>query len=281
MSALASAGQSPRTVTRGGLTVNVPPPGTGVRASALLVTGETRSLAVETAVDGRVLIVEEPGTAALDRDARAASASAPRPDTGVAGSPPACQDGKHNVTGSWWHSTFHWLFKAASKPSNLTIASAEYQLKRSVSNITHSRNDCGLADQVSAVARYDGRTTRGTHIGSNSTCTTTDDVNVVAFGDLSSSTVGFTCWWYRGTTTVEADVQLNKHDFGWAASTSSCFNQYIIQGVATHEFGHVFGLGHVSQASHANLTMSTAIYPCDASDATLGLGDVLGLRTHY
>ena len=76
-------------------------------------------------------------------------------------------------------------------------------------------------------------------------------------------------------------MQLNKHDFNLAVSPSSCSNAYILQGVATHEFGHVYGLGHVSQSGHANLTMSTAIYTCDASDETLGLGDMLGLEVHY
>jgi hypothetical protein len=163
----------------------------------------------------------------------------------------------------------------------MSATTAEAALKQAMKNITQSRNDCGLPDEVSASASYLGRTTRGTRIGSSSSCSVTDNHNVVAFGDLSSSTVGFTCWWYQGTRTVEADVQLNKNDFSWVVAGQPCVNSFVVQGVATHEFGHVFGLGHVSQSNHANLTMSTAIYPCDNSDASLGLGDVLGLRAHY
>jgi hypothetical protein len=74
----------------------------------------------------------------------------------------------------------------------MTSTTAERELKQAMKNITQSRNDCGLPDEVSASASYLGRTTRGTRIGSNSSCNVTDNYNVVAFGDLSSSTVGFT-----------------------------------------------------------------------------------------
>jgi hypothetical protein len=244
---------------------------------------------VETTADGRVLIVEEPaaitrsGSSPAGRQAHTGTTAegAIDPATQTAGSPPACDDPKKKVTSSWWHTTFQWSFKSSSKPSSMTSTTAERELKQAMKNITQSRNDCGLPDEVSASASYLGRTTRGTRIGSNSSCSVTDNYNVVAFGDLSSSTVGFTCWWYQGTRTVEADVQLNKTDFDWVAAGDTCFDAFVIQATATHEFGHVFGLGHVSQAGHANLTMSTAIYPCDNSDSTLGLGDILGLRTHY
>ena len=104
---------------------------------------------------------------------------------------------------------------------------------------------------------------------------------MVAFGDLPSSTLGFTCWWFIGSRTIEADTVLNKHDFTFVLTTRDCVNAYILEGVATHEFGHVFGLGHVNQQKHASLTMSPQIYSCDPSDSTLGLGDMEGLERLY
>ena len=44
----------------------------------------------------------------------------------------------------------------------------------------HTHNDCGLADNVSATARYDGRTTRNVQISNDTVCTGTDGHNVVA-----------------------------------------------------------------------------------------------------
>ncbi len=265
------AGRGP-TVTRGGLTVAVPARGMGVVASELLADGSARELQVETSTDGVVAVISAPD------EPSAGQGSEPVTPTG---SPPACSDTAHKVFGSWWHSTVHWSFKANSRPSYLSAATAEAQLKKAVGNITGEHNDCGRPDTVSATSHYDGRTTRGVQIGSDASCTGTDGHNTVAFGDLPGGAVGFTCWWYQGNSTVEADMQLNKHDFQFAVSPSSCSNAYILQGVATHEFGHVYGLGHVSQSGHANQTMSTAIYLCDASDETLGLGDMLGLETHY
>jgi predicted Zn-dependent protease len=46
----------------------------------------------------------------------------------------------------------------------------------------------------------------------------------------------------------------------------------------THERGHTFGLGH---ADSTTLTMSPNSNYCDNSGATLGLGDVRGLRQKY
>jgi Matrixin len=264
------------TITRGGLTVAIPARGMGVVASALTVSGANRELRVETRADGQVVVLSDPDSAAVaQRSATRSQMVAP------AGSPPACSDTKRKVFASWWHSTFHWSFKTASKPSNLTVSTATAELKRAVKNITGERNDCGRPDHVSATSTYDGSTTRSPQIGSDASCTGTDNHNTVAFGDLPGSVLAYTCWWYIGNQTMEADMRINKADFHWAVTPSSCSNAYILQGVATHEFGHVYGLGHVSQTGHANETMSTQIYTCDASDETLGLGDMLGLETHY
>jgi hypothetical protein len=62
---------------------------------------------------------------------------------------------------------------------------------------------------------------------------------------------------------------------------SGCSNRFSVESTATHEFGHVFGLAHVAESTHGNLTMSPSMGPCSAAPETLGKGDVLGLRALY
>ena len=50
---------------------------------------------------------------------------------------------------------------------------------------------------------------------------------------------------------------------------------------ATHEFGHAFGLNHVSESSYPTETMSSAATSCSLADASLGRSDYAGLYDHY
>jgi hypothetical protein len=55
-----------------------------------------------------------------------------------------------------------------------------------------------------------------------------------------------------------------------------------IQAVATHEGGHVYGLSHVDEGTHGNLTMSSGINGrCQESEQTLGLGDMAHMFAKY
>ena len=134
---------------------------------------------------------------------------------------------------------------------------------------------------MSATSSYLGTTSSSPNIAGPQTCLGNDGQNVVGFGNLDAGIVAFSCWWFTGTTNVEADMLLNKHDFDWSTNPVTCNNQYLVRAIATHEFGHIYGLAHVSENLHPDLTMSTAAYACDDSPSTLGLGDMLGLERHY
>ena len=267
-------------VSRAGITVVAPRAGLAVHGDALMADGSERWLSVRTTRAGRVLVADEP--AALRTPAAAAGAAA------IQGTPtPAvldvCADKAYTLTGSWWHdTTFQWSFQSSSTPSELRVGRTVKALRAGVADITREYNSCGRADHVSATSAYRGTTPTRPDIGAPQTCLGNGDgINVVAFGRLGWDIVAFSCWWYTGTTNVEADMLLNKHDFDWTTTLSGCHNAYIVRAIATHEFGHIYGLGHVSESQHPLLTMSEAAAPCDDSPSTLGLGDMRGLEHLY
>ena len=196
--------------------------------------------------------------------------------SGVSLAPPPCNDSAHNSEGARQTKTYKWSFKAASTPSGLNKSGVAAALKKSFNNITHEHNDCGRPDHVSATSRYLGTT----RLAPN--CNRPDGHNVVGFGKLPSGVLAVTCFWISGSKIVEADMKITTRE-SWALSLASCHGgQPMLEATITHEAGHVFGLGHVSERRHGRLTMSTVLDgPCENNESTLGLGDMLGLEAAY
>lgn len=263
-----------------GVGVVVGPAGTGTNAEAITPDG-VETLAVVTDADGTVHLLSVGDEVAVGLAATEAQATASSP-------PAACSDDYHILGGYHESDTHLWYFNRGTTPSGLAADSAERALRDAIINITHSDNDCGLADQVSATSNYGGNTSLRAEMDSSANCDgflSRDGQNTVDFGDLPSNDVGFTCYWYWPITNelAEADSRLNKVEFNWTVTPGSgCSDKYDVESVMTHEWGHVYGLGDVSEADHGNLTMSARINgPCQASERTLGLGDVKGLRDLY
>jgi hypothetical protein len=262
-----------RTFSVGALTVSVPARGLGVGALAMMSDGTELSVRVEHAASGSIVVATEH----VDR----AAGESPSPSGGI---PAACADRAFQLTGQRWTRTYRWSFRAISTPAGLPRVRVRDALRRAATNITGARNDCGRRDRVSATHRFEGTTrTRPNITATGCDNAGRDGLNVVGFRDLPAGVVGLTCWWWvvGSPATIEADVALNKGDFRWRVNLNGCTNEYLVEAVATHEFGHVFGLGHVRESRHPLLTMSDRGYPCDSSPSTLGLGDMRGLEAIY
>ncbi|MFN2545160.1 MAG: matrixin family metalloprotease [Actinomycetota bacterium] len=223
-----------------------------------------------------LLMASSPATTSTAIHAAAARPQAKLP------APNACRDGAYTFNGSRWTKPLEWSFRAVSAPKGVTRRAAELALQRAARNIVTGRNDCGLEDKISATQHYLGRTHLSTGISDDSQCGEPDGHNVVGFGGLLPTEMALTCWWSQNGSTVEVDIKLNKVDYRWEANAvSTCRLAWSIESVATHEFGHAFGLDHVGEGLHGTLTMSPLIAPCENGEATLGLGDVRGLRARY
>jgi hypothetical protein len=252
------------------VSVIVPPAGEGVHAEAVLRNGQVVELQLKTEGDGRVALVRHDDL--LDASEKSAQHTAMG----------ACGEGAYNLLGYRWARTYNWYFNAGTTPAELTVGEAEQVLREATSNITGGRNDCGLTDAIGVTAQYQGRTSTGTDINATGGCNARDGVSVTGFGDLPGGTLALTCTWSTNAgEAVESDARINKAEFTWTtdANSASCSNRYGLEAIMTHERGHTFGLGHVAAGSA--LTMRPGFGPCDGSAATLGLGDVRGLRQKY
>ena len=272
--AASAAAPAPEPAGEAGLQVQAPPPGYGIAMTALTLDGREFDVVVETGPDGV--------TRVSDADAAVTASSA-----SAAAVKSACTDRKYVLQKFRWTRPWEWRFNAGTTPTGMSRAAVETQLRSAVRSITNARNDCGIPDRVNAKARYLGRTSRKTSVRSDAGCAAWDGQNVVAFGNLPPYIAGVTCSLYtvraqgRGQA-IESDVLLNRRHHRWAIRPKSCSgNQVVLRAVATHEFGHVFGLGHVREDRHPHLTMSESIRPCDDSAFTLGRGDILGLEKLY
>jgi hypothetical protein len=293
-------------VARDGLAIEVGPRGTFTAAHATRLEGHS-SLYVLTRPDGAVVV-------SSDEDADAGTL--PGLPAAAAASPAPCSDNAYTLS-TWnfsgtlkkfkWKSQFNWYFKANSTPGDVGTGAARTAVTEATGNITASRNDCGLADEVGATHSFVGDTTAAPDFNATgSACKAygaKDGKSVVGWGTLPDGTLGSECTWgtWNGTdtyaTATQSDVRLSN-GYSWYAGAVPAVCQdvtgglddltgvptrlFSVEGVMTHERGHTFGVGHVDEATHGNLTMSTNINgACQDAESSLGLGDVRALRALY
>lgn len=222
-----------------------------------------------------------------DAAGRIVSSTVEAGETGDLSSP--CGDPRHTFFGVRWEVFEPYQVNAGSIPAYLDRSAALADLVAAhAAWQTPFVTECPTRARTSPYrAIYGGTTTLPASLADN---VTTDGANVVEFRSL----VGTVCdgalacvvvAHERGRLT-EADMlfEANLTRFGfedyWTTDDTTWWNQvegrYALSDMATHEWGHFAGLGHVK--SSPALTM----FPF-AHDGmqTLGRGDMLGLLARY
>jgi len=281
-------------VSTGALAVRVPDADGSVTAAGMGRTGHPAVLTVtrsggnvHATVGGNAGTEKEPPPEGIERFGRAdGSSTEPEPQAlaaETAAIDARCADGAGSWLGMRWRSQYKWLLRTKYLPGYLGTADPVRDAIRAAgASVDDGHNDCGIGGGIALSQRYAGDTDRDANIRPDGTCGTRDERNVVAFGELSGGLLALTClWWSRGRT-VEADIRISDVDHLFALQpTESCADTWDLQGTLTHEFGHVFGLGHVTFAEHGELTMSDGLPACSTRFRALGLGDYQTLKNQY
>ena len=267
-----------RSVSDGAVASAVPPPGQTVYAEVLTTSG-AQELSVRRLRDGTIQldhVGEEPDESAGGDLERAAD-----------------REGCHSdaYTNYDWKVTEEatYNFRVSTTPRDLRHVEPRNAILRDDRNVLDTRNGCRMGDRVPVALEYGGRTGAPAQVG-DGLCGENDGRSVVAFGDLRSGVLAAACTVsgdrpnYPYDEVLSADIKINRADHRWTTNPNSrsCARAYDVEAVMTHEWGHVFGLGHVPESGSRNLTMSPAINgPCQAAERSLGRGDVLGLDGKY
>lgn len=276
-------GQCPaeeKVITNGRIGSALPDRGQSVHVEALTMTG-AQELEILHYDDGAIELKH------VGNDSEVAQSAETSGGFSATG-PNECRDSgfanlDHSVEGG-----LRYYINFAAKPRELTLRSTSLAIRRGGSNITSTRNACRLGDRVTAGLAYAGRTRLAANVSPGGRCSGVDQTSVVSFGTLPRGVLAVACTsssTSQGPNRVVAsDIKIARGTVQWTTNPGarSCKNKFDLESVITHERGHTFGLGHVSERTHGNQTMSTRINgPCESSQRTVGRGDVLGLDGKY
>lgn len=274
------------------MTMTVPKRGQMVFGVLDYADGSSRSIQIRTGRDGRVFVRDfledeqhAADAAALRARGVSTSSSSSNRNLDFADMPKATSEcaSRSYYLYNWKITSFKWALQSASVPSYLRSRSngtsvVVTMMKRANTDLITAKNNCKRNDYISASYGYRGYTSRGTNISSGGGCPGGDGYSVVNFGSLPRGVIGMACaYGVSNGVAKEGDVRLATAR-KWETYYSWCSGETLIEAAMAHEFGHVYGLGHVYGAP---LSMNPYIPNCSLAPSTYGLGDMLGFERKY
>lgn len=187
----------------------------------------------------------------------------------------------------WYTNPISWKMNVGSVPDYLNTADAVNAIRSGATNIANTHNDCGLGDIMPRSFSYQGDTNLVAGINVNAAgdlvCANENGQNTVSFGNLGNANAAVCSYAspHAGRNSIyEFDMKWNDtaNYFTFTPANPNCVGRIDMESTATHEFGHVVGLGHSGQS---RLTMWGSSQNCSSHKRTLGHGDIRGLQALY
>lgn len=143
------------------------------------------------------------------------------------------------------------------------------------SGVVNGFQSSGNTWDAAVGANLFGSLTQG---GSGGNAGRSDGVDQLGWKRLGGSTIAQTTTWYNTQTgnAVESDGAYNTQ-FAWSLSGEA--NKMDLENIATHEFGHMYGLDHPRAAPYN--TMHAYGYTGETLRRSPAVGDVNGMRSLY
>ena len=256
--------------------LHVPAAGRGVTNVALAVDGEYELTVTNT---GDAVTVET----STPKTSTATGPAASGDNTVVPNVDSACGETAFNLEGHRWTSTVRWFYNESTVSRvGLNLSATIADIRAGNFNMTTGQNNCGFATGAfSSSGSFQGDTSLFANIDSGGNCTSRfpDGQNTVSWGPTTSGTLlAETCFEFSGGTMTEGDIYIASNKGIVDSFPASCSNKYDLQSVATHEWGHVYGLAH--ETGGVDEVMYPTSFAC-ALRRHLGRGDYNAMNQYY
>jgi hypothetical protein len=201
----------------------------------------------------------------------------------------ACGQSNYGFLGARWFKTLVWYYnESTASRAGLSGSLSLSDIRAANTNMTMGINNCGFSEVgFRAYGQYAGTTSKFANIDSNGNCTSNfpDGQNTVSWGPLNNQGVAFDCVIAQNGAAAgltEADFYLGSNQAIVDNLPADCINNgnRDLQSVATHEWGHAFGLADLSGSNDTALVMYNQQLPCSLR-RHLGKGDYDGMSSLY
>lgn len=207
---------------------------------------------------------------------------------------PACNELGVAYLGFVWNKTLKWYYNQSTvSRAGLNGPATLDAIRGGNSNMTTGVNNCGYPENnfgsyIGGVplGAYQGTTSLYANIDANAECTSNfpDGQNTVSWGPFNSAeadTLALTCFEYdtgSDNFAIEADTYFGSNRGLVTSFSPLCTDSYDLESVATHEWGHAYGLDH--ETSGPDEVMYEYTTAC-ALRRHLGQGDYEGMANLY